>query len=215
MRLAIVALKPRGSGEEVELSVSIESGENRELRSLVVSTKMLLELGNVGPNVLPFELSTAQLDSLLANAELWIAVKKGLTLLSYADSSKRRLADKLRERGFERFVAEDAAEYIASLGYIDESRQLSREARALAAKGYGRSRIRAELMRRGFGSDALLELDDALADVDFDEVLRAALLKKVRVERLSDRKYVESLIAAMFRLGHAPAEVRAALRELR
>lgn len=212
--ITIIQLAPRRMGEEVELTVKIsDGGEHEEARKLVLASKMLFEIGNIGVGSLPYTLTVEQFDTLEYDAKLWEAVKKGLDLLSYGDNTKSALTTKLRTRGFDRYISEDAAEYLAALGYIDERRILERAVEQLAnVKLYGKGRIKSELYKKGISREVLAEhLGECFDEIDFDENLMKLIKRKCDFEALSDRKYRESFYAAMYRLGYTVSEVRAAL----
>ena len=219
MRIAVTALEERLGGDEVLVTVGISNGENSEERKLAVASNMLFEIGRIGPGALPYELSEEQFDLLEYDSRLWSAVKKALDLLSYGDCSKMRLCGKLVQRGFSREISEDAAEYAERLGYIDEREQLSRAVNSLAEKGYGRSRIKQELVKKGISREVISDgLEDLLDEIDFDESLAELLDRKVDFSRLDSSpeglKYRESLISAMFRYGYSPSDVKRKLREM-
>lgn len=219
MKIAIIALEGRRGGDEAALTIRITNGEMVEERELVVASRMLFEVGNIAGGALPYELSCEQFDVLEYDAKLWEAVKKAYDLLAYGDNSKKRLAEKLRQRGFDREIAEEAAEYAEKLGIVDEKRQLAHIVSQLTAKCYGRSRIKQELMKKGISREIIDdELDELLEEVDFDELLMKLLRKKVDVSLIGPgpegRKYREKVISAMFRYGYSPDTVRRALREL-
>ena len=133
LKITIVALEARRGGDEAEITVKITAdGGREETKKLAVGAKMLFEVGNIGVGSLPYELSREQFDTLEYDAELWKAVKKGIDLLAYSDNTKLALVKKLRERSFDKYIAEDAAEYLAEVGYINESRILERAVEQLA-----------------------------------------------------------------------------------
>ncbi len=215
--ITITQLVPRRMGEEVELTVKLsDGGGHEETRKLVLSSKMLFEIGNIGGERLPYELTPEQFDTLEYDAKLWEAIKKGLDLLSYGDNTKSALTTKLRSRGFDKYISADAAEYLAALGYIDERRILERVVEQLAnIKLYGKSRIKSELYKKGISREVLTEhLGRCFDEIDFEENLMKLVKRKCDFEALSDRKYRESFYAAMYRLGYTVSEVRAALREM-
>ena len=219
MEIAIVALEGRRGGDEAALKIRIRDGERVEERELVVASRMLFEIGNIGGGVLPYALSCEQFDTLDYDAKLWEAVKKAYDLLAYGDNSKKRLSEKLRQRGFDREIAEEAVEYAERLGVVDEKRQLEHVVGQLVSKCYGRSRIKQELIRKGISREIIDEyLDDLLEEVDFDALLEKLLRKKVDFEMIGSgpegRKYREKVISAMFRYGYSPDEVRRKLREI-
>ena len=219
MKISITALEGRRGGDEAALTIKLTNGEQVEERELVVASRMLFEIGNIAGGVLPYELNCEQFDELEYDARLWEAVKKAYDLLSYGDNSKKRLCEKLRQRGFDREIAEEAAEYAERIGAVDEKRQLRHTVEQLIAKCYGRSRIKQELIKKGISREIIEdELDELLCEVDFDELLEKLLKKQVDFSKLDSspdgRKYREKVISAMFRYGYPPDIVRRMLREM-
>ena len=214
VNIEIVKLEPRRMGEEVVLTVRICNGEHEQTEKLTVASKMLFEIGNIGVDVLPYALTKESYDTLYYDASIWEGVKKGIDLLSYGDNTKSQLITKLRQRGFDRYISEDAAEYICALGYIDERRMLENAVERLAnVKLYGKSRIKSELYKKGFSRDVLSrDLSDMLCQVDFEENLKKLIRIKCDYSRLSELKYRESLYAAMYRYGYSPSETKAAIK---
>ncbi len=214
VNIEIVKLEPRRMGEEIVLTVRIGNGEHEQTEKLTVASKMLFEIGNIGANVLPYALTKESYDTLCYDASIWDAVKKGIDLLSYGDNTRSQLITKLRQRGFDRYISEDAVEYICSLGYIDERRMLENAVERLAnVKLYGKSRIKSELYKKGISKDILSEyLSDMLCEIDFEENLKKLIRNKCDHTRLSDLKYRESLYAAMYRYGYSPSETKAAIK---
>ncbi|MCI8387898.1 MAG: regulatory protein RecX [Clostridiales bacterium] len=226
IHISIVGLKPRNMGDEVELGIKIDAVNNStvmnsESRIFTIASQMLFEIGNIGVNVLPYELTPEQFDSLEYSARLWEVVKKGLDLLSYGDNTRRQLETKLRSRGFDIELCAEAADYIANNGYIDEERMIEQYFRQLAEKKlYGPSRIRQEIMRKGFSRDVVSDkLSELIDEFDFYENLRDIVERKFDFSHANgntadDRKYRESFIASMFRLGYSPSDVRQVIRDL-
>ena len=226
--IRIDGLTPKRMGEEVELDIvisqegaprenmSAEEDSHSERRRLTVSSRMLFEIGNIGVNVLPYSLTTEQFDLLEYDEKLWEAVKKGYDLLSYGDNTERRLAMKLRERGFMADIAEDAAAYLVSEGAIDESGQLERFVTGLAErKHYGPARIRQEVIRHGFSREIVSEKLGALFDeIDFYSQLMYLLERKCDISSLDDMKYRQKLYAAMQRQGYSYSDIKDAVRDL-
>lgn len=203
-------------GDEAVLTVRISSGENSEERRLTVASEMLFKIGNIGAGSLPYPLTAEQFDTLEYDAGLWEAVKKGLDILSYGDNTESALTSKLRVRGFDRYIAEDAAQYLSEHGYIDERRILERAVEQLGSvKLYGRSRIKSELYKKGISRDVIDEyLEEYLDLVDTEANLIKLVKRKCDLDSIGDRKYREKFYAAMYRLGYSPSEVRDAIREV-
>ncbi|MBQ8249538.1 MAG: RecX family transcriptional regulator [Clostridia bacterium] len=211
---SIISCESRRGGTERFLTLKITSGEHSEKRKLAVGAKMLAEAGITDTENLPLSITREQFDTLEYMAELWEAVKKGLDILSFADNTKSRLIKKLRERSFDKYIAEDAAEYLSRYGYIDETGMLERLVDRLAnTKLYGRGRIKAEIIKKGISREVVDENLEALLDeVDFEENLKKLLYKKCDIDSLSDRKYRESVYAAMYRYGYSVSQTRDAIK---
>ena len=215
--IVITAIEARRSGDEAVLTVEINGGEHEEVRKLTVASKMLFEIGNIGMGSIPYELTAEQFDMLEYDASLWEAVKKGLDILSYGDNTKSALTVKLRQRGFGKFISEDAAEYIAELGYINEVQILERSVEQLASvKLYGPSRIKNEIFKKGVSREVMSEhLEDFLERIDFEENLLKLVRKKCDFDAISERGYREKFYAAMYRLGYSPSQTRDAIKRIR
>lgn len=210
----IISCESRRSGSERFLTLKITNGEHFEKRGLAVGAKMLAESGIVDTESLPFTVTREQFDELEYMSGLWEAVKKGLDILSFADNTKAMLIKKLRERSFDKYIAEDAAEYLSRYGYINEADMLERLVDRLAnVKLYGKSRIKTEIFKKGISREVIDEnLESLFDEVDFGENLKKLLLKKCDIDSMSDRKYCESVYAAMYRLGYGVSETRDAIK---
>ena len=93
------------------------------------------------------------------------AKKRALAILEKRDVSRQMLLDKLKEKDISPADAEEVADWLGSLGVIDDERFASLVVRHYAAKGYGEKRIREELYRRG--------IDRALWDAALREMPEA------------------------------------------
>lgn len=217
LSIRITELEARRGGDEAALTVEIGAGERIETRKLTVASKMLFEIGNIGIGSIPYALTPEQFDTLEYSAKLWEAVKKGLDILAFGDNTKSALTVKLRKRGFDRYLSEDAAEYIAELGYINEAQMLERAVEQLAnVKLYGPSRIKNELYKKGISREVLDEnLAECLEKVDFEENLLKLVRRKCDLDAVSDRNYREKFYAAMYRLGYSPSQTRDAIKRIR
>ncbi len=219
MQIEIIGIKERRGGDEALLEIRIGDGELEEKRELAVAAKMLFELGNIAGGELPYALSEAQFDLLEYYEKLWEAVKKAADLISYGDNSKKRLSEKLRQRGFDRDISAEAAEYVERAGLINESRQLEHSVEQLAARGYGPTRIKQELIKKGISREVISEeLEEKLCEIDFDEILSKVISKKVSEDKLGSdpegRKYFDKMTAMLVRYGFSASNVRRRLREL-
>lgn len=135
------------------------------------------------------------------------ARKRALSLVEKRDYSRKMLIDKLTEKGASDEDAADVADWLCSVGVIDDQRYAGLVVRHYARKGYGPRRIREELFRRGIDrelwADSLEELPDS------DETITRLLSVKLRGS--TDRGDMERARNYLLRRGYSREEVRAAL----
>lgn len=110
------------------------------------------------------------------------ATESCLRLLELRARSRREFEQRLRQKGYEPNVIEDAVASLARLGFVDDT-QFAEQwvASRSRARPAGARRLRAELAQKGVGKE---EIEQAVAGVTGDDELtlaRIALAKKVRV----------------------------------
>ena len=151
MKILLYKVNPISGGEETELYVEIASGEHFERNKFTVSAEMFFELGFSVNFSGEKELSREKYEEIGSLAEKHAAVKRGLSILSFGDNTKRGLTAKLRKKGFSREAAEEAAEYLAAAGYINEAESAKLLARDMAEKSFTeRAELPPHLWRRAF-----------------------------------------------------------------
>ena len=105
--------------------------------------------------------------------------RKALSLLSFADNSKRNLLVKLLRFGLDRQTAEKIVDEMEELGYVNEDGQISRLVERLAnGQLIGPKKIVAKLVAKGYHPDAIRRVIRSLAEsgeVDFSENKRLLL----------------------------------------
>lgn len=212
--IEIIAVESRRGGSERLVTLKVSGGEHSEGVKFAVGAKMLREIDGLDVENLPCAITREQYDMLEYDAKLWSAVKKGLDILEYSDNTKAQIIKKLRERSFDKYIAEDAADYLAANGCINEGVMLERAVDKFAnVKLFGRSRIRSELYKKGIERSLIDErLDGLFEGIDFEENLRRLIRKKCDISSLSDREYREKVYAAMYRLGYSSADTRDAIK---
>ena len=165
----------RPSKQSGRLSVGID--DNGKAYSLSVSDKTVAELGiSAGCEI------DAVCEELFFDDARYRAMKKALSLLSYADNNKRTLYAKLIRAGFKSEIASRTVEECVRLGYVDEKRQLERLILKEANEAYrGREAIRQRLLAKGYLSRDIDGITDELvADERIDFVSNFELLCKER-----------------------------------
>lgn len=156
------------------------------------------------------EIDEEQLLAIEEASQFCEAVRTGSRMLSYGDQSRKNLSRKLRVKGFSGDVCEAAAEYLCKLGYIDEEDGAMRFYERCLAKGWGPRRIVAGLYEKGYPSDSVRRVEEAMAEVDFVPACLAAMRRRCRIlpgESEERRK----LAAAMVRQGYGQSEIRRAM----
>ena len=129
-------------------------------------------------------LDSEQIDCIRCADSYHRALKKALSILSYADNSKSKLYAKLMRAGFEREICAHTVERMESLGYIDERRQLRRQVTRLANENlYGPNKIMSNAVSNGYRSETVRSVITELIDegeLDFDKNKELLLEKKLR-----------------------------------
>ena len=143
---------------------------------------------------------------------------KAMDLLAARPLSRKELVDKLTARPrnkdkeplADRETAEAAADRLEELGYLNDESYARTVADHYAAKGWGPSRIREELYRRGVPRDCW---DGALEGLSGpEEAIDAFLQKKLRGAELSDPKVRRRAADALARRGYRWEDISAGLR---
>lgn len=212
MKILLYKVNPISGGEETELYLEISSGENFERNKFTVSAEMFFELGFSVNFAGEKELSREKYEEITALAERHAAVKRGLSILSFGDNTKKGLAGKLRAKGFSRTAAEEAAEYLASAGYINEAESAKLLARDMAEKKlYGAKRIASALFEKGFSREAISAAADEV-ELDFAEICRKRIEKMGGRELFAVKETKQKALAALLRYGFSYEDIKEALK---
>ena len=164
------------------------------------------------------ELTPDRLEELRRAAALAAARDRAIELLASRPMSRKELVDKLtaRPRSREKAPAADqaaaqaVADRLEELGYLDDEAYARTVAEHYGAKGYGPSRIREELYRRGVPREAW---EQALEALDTPEdAIDAFLQKKLRVADLNDPKSYKRAADALARRGYRWEDIKDGLR---
>lgn len=136
---------------------------------------------------------------------------KAARLASGRMMSRKELTDKLSRKGIDPDTAEETADWLESLGAVDDAAYAGVIARHYAASGYGPGRVRQELQKRGVSrelwDDALSQLPDSADAID-------RFLQKKLSGRTPDRALLKKLSDALLRRGFSWSDIRPALNRL-
>ena len=125
--------------------------------------------------------------------------------------SRKELTDRLNRKGVDPDTAEETADWLESLGAVDDAAYAGVIVRHYAAGGYGPGRVRQELQKRGIPrqlwEDALSQLPDSAEAID-------GFLHKKLGGRTPDRAMLKKLSDALLRRGFSWNDIRPALNRL-
>ena len=119
------------------------------------------------------------------------ATRSALGSLSLCDSSKEALCSKLLKKGYNRKIAESVVNYMCSLGYIDEERQMEKLIVSFCENNnFGRQKIFAKLRAKGYPAGEISKKINSLlreGSIDFEKA-KARLLGKYPPDLSSEEK---------------------------
>jgi regulatory protein len=109
------------------------------------------------------------------------ALDSAFRILARRDHTRKELADKLRQKGFDHAATEGALARCRELGYLDDAKTAIIIAGHLAESGYGPLRIRHTLGQKGL-DDAVIEKAIACTGDEEAQVISARrILAKKKV----------------------------------
>ena len=132
---------------------------------------------------------------------------KAAEMLAKRPLSRAGLIRKLLDKGASPEEAEQAADWLASIGALNDTEYAAALARDCAARGYGPAKIRAKLYEKGVPKElwdaALSDLPDSAAQID-------AYLSRKLLGAAPDRDTKRKLTASLLRHGFLWDDIRAA-----
>ena len=209
----VTALTPREGGCVMAVSLTTylcptdqeeRQQETYEISILMSSSQELaLTIG---------EISSEKLRLLTKAQKLYDAVRQSITYLGYGSMSRRRLAQKLALKGFDKETTQSAVAYMAQRGYLEEFDTAMRFAERGVHKAWGPRRIQSDLYARGFSAETVEQVMESLEDVDFVASCRALIQRKLGGAP-QDPDARRKLIAALMRYGHTTEVINQALKK--
>ena len=119
MEITVTEIRATAGGAEAAVSVRICSGNAVQNLKGSLLAEMLTELGLPWEFTVPIVIDKDQCDELLFCIEKTSAIKKGLSLLEYAQNTAKTLKRKLVQKGYSAESASAAVDYILSHGFIN------------------------------------------------------------------------------------------------
>lgn len=154
------------------------------------------------------ELTDEEMESLRKDASLSGARATALRILGDRNMSVREITDRLVAKGTGEEAAAETAQWLEDIGAVNDEEYASLIVRHYAAKGYGISRVKNELHRRGIPRELW---DDALAELSGTEEAAYALLRSRLGGEMPDRAGMKKATDALFRRGFTWDEIKSAV----
>ena len=129
--------------------------------------------------------------------------------LSMRMLTKNMLVKKLVEKGFDREISLYVADKIERLKIIDDVKYSEIFIEDRRGKGWGKHRIKAELLKRGVSGDTINEMFDEYSEDD--EEIENFIEKKLRGR--DDQKSIHSVSGALARRGFSWQDINRAMKK--
>ena len=207
MKLEIISVNAMSEGAEMLLTLQISDDEgHKERRKLLLFTNQYLELGlKKGP-----VLNQDVFDEIERCSKECLAIRKGAELLSYSSSSRKRLVERLRNKGIDRENAENAAHHLADIGVINEEGDVERQAELCLKKLWGKKRIYNELLAKGYEREHIV---NALENISKEKMIEncTLLIQKKHKSIPEDSDVRRKIVGSLVRYGYTFDEIKRAL----
>ena len=149
------------------------------------------------------------IESFRHEGEIKYAKDRALFLLSYRDYSTKELIQKL-QKNVPLEIAELTAERMKELNLIDDKKFAKNLASKLILnKGRGLKRVLYEMQLKGIDREVALE---AIGSIEFNSVDQISeTIRKKYIDKLSDFKSKNKVIAVFLRKGHSYNDIKSAI----
>ena len=204
MKIEIISVSAMSEGEEMLLTLAIsDDNGHKEKRKLLIFTNQYFELGIKKGDAL----SQDAFDALEKCSRECMAIRKGIDLLSYSASSKRRLVQRLRNKGIDHENAVSAASHLEKIGVINEGVDVEFQVDSCLRKLWGKKRIFNELIAKGYERE---HIANALENIDKEQMMEncAMLLRKKHRSIPNDPSVRQKIIASLVRYGYTFDEIK-------
>jgi SOS response regulatory protein OraA/RecX len=207
MRIEIISVNAMSEGAEMLLTLQISDDDgHKERRKFLIFTNQYLELGLKKGTIL----NQDAFDAIERCSKECLAIRKGTELLSYSSSSRKRLVQRLRNKGIDRENAESAAEHLANIGAINEECDVEHQVDLCLKKLWGKKRIYRELLTKGYEKEYILL---ALEGITKEQMIEncTLLLQKKHKTIPEDSNVLKKIVGSLVRYGYTFDEIKCAL----
>ena len=155
--------------------------------------------------------------------DLEAALRTVGNMLGYADRSKKKLYERLVQKGYSQKVAAQAVAHAVQTGLLCEARSAQVLAEYLAqTQWYGPRRIAQALYQKGYGREVIDGVD--LSQIDFADLCRRRIerfcareveaLRQGGDDRIEAMRLRKKILSHALRYGFSSEEIRYAMEEL-
>lgn len=134
------------------------------------------------------ELSQSELDRCIMESGFTKALGKAFDMLSRKPYSRKELADKLSQSGYDEAIVFEVAQELESLGYINDADYAALFLEHCTSKMWGKKKIRYEMKQKGLSDEIIAEVLGALDDNDTEAEMTDMILARYRGEDMTDIK---------------------------
>ena len=138
-----------------------------------------------------------------------------LKLITIKDRTEKEIRTKLKEKNFDENTIEEEIEFLSNYGYINDKRYAEHfTADAINIKKWGKSRIRAELLRRSVERFVIDDaIEEAFAETE-DDRLYTEMEKRYKDADFSNMKERTRIFNFYLRRGFSPDEIKGAMNRM-
>ncbi len=155
------------------------------------------------------ELCCDEYEELRKAAKDRTAKTRALRILGTRSMSRHEITRRLQEKGESEETAHKTAEWLERIGAINDAEYAPMLVRHYAGKGYGKNRIKSELVRRGVPRELW---EEALSELpEQDETLDRFIRQKMS-GRMPTKADIKRVTDALIRKGFSWDEIKSALR---
>lgn len=143
------------------------------------------------------------------------AKRRALYILAERDHSKKELYDKLI-KNYPADLCTEVVELMTEFGYMDEEKYGRKIYNHYMNKGWGKSKIRFEMKRRGLPESLIRTIGENYDCEDFiDKIIQLVLKKYANKLDFSDYSSVSKVSAALARRGYDYEDIKIALNRIK
>lgn len=173
-------------------------------KKLKVEPSVIADLSLYSGRVLTEE----EYGTLIETARKASARARAVRIVTASGVSEKELRRRLVQKGEQQSDADEAADWLKELGFVDDAKTAKDIARRAAGKGYGKARIRQELYQKGIPREFW---DEALEDLpEPDDAIDRFLQQRLH-GNVPDQKELKKVTDALYRRGHSWSDIKAAL----